>query len=72
TAQEAESRVVQLIGDERLYQLGFEGAVRLIGMETQTDVFQVLLFDFHHILYQNQTKKEYNPKKCKFLPHKLA
>lgn len=70
--EDAENRVVQLIGNERLYQLGFEGAVRLIGIETQTDVFKVLLFDFHHNLYPNQTKKEYNPKKCKFSPHKLV
>ncbi|WP_053942360.1 hypothetical protein [Kallipyga gabonensis] len=57
-----------LLGDEDIYQVGIEKGTRIIGIIGQSGIFTVLLLDFHHKLYSNETKNRLKQNHCKYTP----
>lgn len=55
--------VNQLLGGERLYQIGFEGGIRYIGTyETNKKIFRLYLLDYHHKIYSDPKRNEFSKK----------
>lgn len=65
--QERELYWDQLVGDEILYQIGYEKSFRCIGIYNETrNIFQILLFDWHHLLFPDKRKNRINPHKASY------
>lgn len=59
----------QEIGGEDLYQIGFEEAIRIIGIYNDVrDIFKVYLIDYHHRLSFQKERNELNLKNLNFCP----
>lgn len=61
--------VDQLIGGEKIYQIGYEGSLRLIGFYDSTRaIFKVCLIDYWHKLYYDEKYNLHSKKDLKFCP----
>lgn len=63
------SYLEQLLGNEKIYQIGFEDTIRLIGTyDENNNVFRVYLVDYHHRLFYNQSRNSINVRQKRFCP----
>lgn len=57
----------QLFGDEKLYQIGFENALRCVGIYSDsTSTFHIILFDWHHLLYPDERRNKINERNLSY------
>lgn len=64
-----ENYVDQLIGGEKIYQIGFEGPLRLIGFyDSNRAIFKVCLIDYWHKLYYDEKYNLHSNKELNFCP----
>lgn len=55
--------VDQLLGSECLYQIGFEGGSRYIGIyENEKKIFRLYLLDYHHKIYPDERHNKFSKK----------
>lgn len=55
----------QLVGEEDIYQLGYENEVRFAGI-IQGNIFRVLFLDYHHTLYPDERRNTRQHQKNKY------
>lgn len=57
----------QLFGDEKLYQIGFEDALRCVGIYSDsTSTFHIILFDWHHLIYPDERRNRVNKRNLRY------
>ena len=59
----------QLLGGEKIYQIGWESEVRLYGT-IHGNIFRVYFIDYYHDFNYDQRRNNRNKKLCKFCPTK--
>jgi len=64
---DADLFIEQNLGDERLYQIGYEGGIRYIGTYNAIrNVFRVYLIDHYHLINKNERKTKFSRKHLKY------
>ncbi|MDO5714202.1 MAG: hypothetical protein Q4Q07_07210 [Tissierellia bacterium] len=64
-----ETIISQTIGNEKLYQLGYEGTLRIIGTYNEVrGIFKVFLIDYHHRVNYDQRRNNIDPRHYKYCP----
>lgn len=69
TGFDVSTGINQLIGDEKLYQIGLNAGVRIIGTYNFANgIFRAYLIDYNHSLYPDERRNKHSKKELKFCP----
>lgn len=61
----------EIFGEEKIYQIGFDKSIRLIGTyEESYNIFRIYLIDYHHLVYPDDKRNDKNKRNYNYCPMK--
>lgn len=61
----------EIFGEEKIYQIGFDKSIRLIGTYDESyNIFRIYLIDYHHLVFPDKKRNNKNKRNYNYCPMK--